>query len=781
MKSAELYKIYNKKKSRECIYIYIMIAISLLISVSVSIAIPQINHSVKDNIDKNAKLRNGSDIKICADVINDALLEKIDELDKSGLINELHTYNVMSSSIKRNGYNVFTTLMEGDYNLGDHEIIISSYTADTLKINTGDVINLSGEEYKVVSIDEQPSGVTEQAEQMGYCKVCNPKINSLSSSGAVFLLSTDKPAIVFKEINDVDGDFKCTTIEDQKKELNDQLNTNTLAMNMLNTMCIIMSLIAVFSSVFMIINQRKQDISVMKCLSIKTKLIRKALRSEIKRIVVLPVLAGVLLSPIISAFLLSKKHIEYSIDVPDIIIGAIFLGFMYFLFINLITLVISAIDPIAFLRDTKQSFSLDKFRIIILSFVYLILFLFVYAVFYIGNSNAFVGSIIIIFSLIAFYFISKAILRIVSVFRYMGKTAKYTFGRMKKSSSVTALLVVNLALMGWFIMFGFTFEKVSSASLHNDLEKKLDYCYILAAKDEQSDLVAEKIRNNNVKFTRLHRTTGYITLNDKVIRSEIGIIDGKDNAVSFNITEGKKVYELSNNEVIVSEEYANEHGIENGDNIIFCLLNMDDRSTEKITVNVAGLYQAGTINQYTMIATKVDGILGKDSDVFLVDADDLTFMDNIDENDAIVADVSMLENALEAMVGDYIFYFKNMCFICLIAVFIFIINMIFIEYYNNKEIVIIKALGISRKFLFRSAYLKQLIINVMGFVSALGLYYVVVNVLLKSMINTKPKLTPGVFIIPMVVFAGLCILCSLAERIFIKNNCTKYEMLREKD
>ena len=77
-----------------------MIAISLLISVSVSIAIPQINHSVKDNIDKNAKLRNGSDIKICADVINDALLERLDELDKSGLINELHIYNVMSSSIK---------------------------------------------------------------------------------------------------------------------------------------------------------------------------------------------------------------------------------------------------------------------------------------------------------------------------------------------------------------------------------------------------------------------------------------------------------------------------------------------------------------------------------------------------------------------------------------------------------------------------------------------------------------------------------------------------------
>lgn len=781
MKFAELYKLYNRKKSKECILIYIMIAISLIISVALSIAIPQIDHSIKNNIDKNAELINGGDIKISANVLNDELTYKINELEEKGIISEINFYDVISSSIKYDGYNIYTTIMKGDYDIADNETIISSYTADDIGINIGDIINVSGKEYKVKSIEEQPCGVTEQAEKMGYCKISNKTVNGLSSYGSVFIINTKEIEKVAEEIKKTEGDFKCTTIEDQKESLKEQLNTNTLAMNMLNTMCIIMTLIAVVSSIFMIINQRKQDISIMKCLSIKTKIIKRSMRYEVKRFLVIPVIIGSLSSIVIANYLLKIKHIEYNIEWNEIIFGALFFLIMYFLFINIITLMISSIDPIAFLRDTKQILSLNKLKIYFFSIIYLILFMFAYAVFYVGNTNAFKGSIIIFFALIAFFIITKLFLAIISIFKHFGKNVKYTFERMKRSSSVTAILIVNLLLIGWFTMFGFTFDKISSSSLHKDLKNKLDYNYIMADSGNGSENTAEYLRKKDIKFTRLHRSVGYITKDENIVRAEIGLIDQIDNKVKFNITDGKKAEELSEGEVLVSEEFADSNEIKTGDTIKFYTQDNSLKKNKEVLVKVSGLYKAGNINQYTMIASDVNSILGKDSVIFLISADNMDFIKGYSNDDIIIADLSVVENALEAYLKDYIFYFKNMCFISMFAVLIFIVNMIFIEYYSNKEIVIIKALGLNKKFLYKSAYLKQFIVNVIGFLSSLGLYYLVLKVLLGSMISSSPEFNGEILTIPILIFAGIFILCSLSERIFINNNCTKYEMLREKD
>lgn len=781
MKSAELFKIYNRKKYKECLLIYIMIAVSLIISVSVSIAIPQIDHSIKDNIDKSAALKNGGDIKISANVVNYELSEKVEELEKSGEIKSSDIYEVLNSSIRHGQYNVYTTLIKGDYELAENEIIISSYTAKDIGVKVGDVINVSGENYKVADIEEQPIGVTSQAEEMGYCKVSNPDASGFSAAGAIFIISTDESSKVVEEFKTINGDFECTTIEDQKDSLKEQLNTNTLAMNMLNTMCIIMSLIAVFSSVFMIINQRKQDISIMKCLSIKTKVVKKALRLEIKSILVLPVIAGAVLSVLIAEYLLGMKRIAYIFEISDIIVGALFFLIMYFLFVDIITLVISSIDPIAFLRDSKQNFSSDRIKIVIISFIYLLISMFVYGIFYVGNSNAFVGSIIIIFVLILFFALVKILLSLLSILKFLGKITKYTLGRIGKNSSVTAMLILNLSLMGWFIMFGFTFDKVSSVSLQKNIEKKINYSYLLATKEDQSDNITDALRKKNIRFTRLDRSMGYIVVEDNVVRSEIGIIDSTNNGVKFNISDGKHAEELIDGEVLVSAEFAEKNDIIVGDRLNFYSQGNAENNTKETIVIVAGIYQSGNINDYTMVASEVNGLADNNSVLFLICADNLDFMEGDISKDTIVADISMVEDALESLVSDYIFYFKNMCLICIVAVFIFIINMMFIEYYDNKEIVVIKAFGLSRKFLYRSMYLKQIIVNVIGFVLALELYDIVINVLLSSMLETSPQLTTEVFIIPLVVFISLCIVCIISEQTLINKNCTKYEMLREKD
>jgi predicted lysophospholipase L1 biosynthesis ABC-type transport system permease subunit len=353
---------------------------------------------------------------------------------------------------------------------------------------------------------------------------------------------------------------------------------------------------------------------------------------------------------------------------------------------------------------------------------------------------------------------------------------------MKKNSSVTAILVVNLVLMGWFMMFGFNFDKVSSTSVKNDIKNKIDYSYLLVTNGDEIEATADAFRNDNIKFTVLHRSVGYVNNNDNIVSAEIGLIDKTDNKVVFNVSDGKSEEELQEGEVLVSTDFAEKNKIIIGDNVKFYIPDSSTNKTKEINVKAVGLYEAGNINPQTMVASEISDIAEINSDIFLISADNLDFMNNDKiSKDVTVADISMVEDALEAMVGDYMFYFKNMCFICMVAVLIFILNMIFIEYYSNKEIVIIKAMGLSSKFLYKASYVKQVIVNVLGFASALGLYYIIVKFLLNSMMKAKPHLTIDVFIVPIIVFATIGILCSIVEHISITKNCTKYDMLREKE
>lgn len=360
MKWFDLFKKYQIKKIRESKFSYLVITVSLVISTMIAIAIPLINQSTLLDIEKKAKLINGADIKVeTGNIVSKKFVDKINELKRDGIIT-VNVNNVYEQSTKYKRNYILYYLISGDYGINDN-IIVCKNLADKLGLKINNKLNISGKNYTISKIEQSAYGVDQQSGMIGYCKISDKNVTDTNIlSNCVYLINTKNPGEIKNLLSDADGSYNYTTVNDQRKKLLDKLNISLMALGTINTISIIMTIIAVASSILMIILQRKRDIAIMKCLSIYTKEIKKSLRLKIKLMVVVPIIIGAFFSRIVAAYLLSKQEIQLCNDISPVIKGTLFFIIVYFLFINVATLNISNISALSFFRNSQDGFDFSK-------------------------------------------------------------------------------------------------------------------------------------------------------------------------------------------------------------------------------------------------------------------------------------------------------------------------------------------------------------------------------------------------------------------------------------
>lgn len=161
--------IYDNK----CISFFLFL--SIVIAISISLSIPQIQISVEKYWHQNAYKMNGADLKIEMKYPIEEFDEKIEDLKKDTKIDKSKVYN---TTIKKDNKEVYGDLIVGDYLIKENEAILSKNLSNALNAIEGSYIYLGDKKYTVAEIEQMPTGVGEQAEEMGYIKVSDIGNNS---------------------------------------------------------------------------------------------------------------------------------------------------------------------------------------------------------------------------------------------------------------------------------------------------------------------------------------------------------------------------------------------------------------------------------------------------------------------------------------------------------------------------------------------------------------------------------------------------------------------------
>ena len=780
MRWYELFKVYQRKIMNKSLIFYSIIAVSLMISVAFSIAIPQLVDSTEQYIYDNALAMNGADLKVVAGSYSEEFNHQIEELRNNGKIESGKLYEQCTTTLNYDKNRLFCSVICGEYDISSDEVIIYKDLAETLRLKVNDKISILGKEYRICEIQEDAVGVDKSSEIFGYCKISD-RNTEFVSSGYIYLIETQSTEYVKDVLYNLESNYTYTTFEEQKDSMIKDMNTNLMALNMLNTMCILMALISVISAIFMIIKQRSQDIAVLKCLSINKKAIRKAFNFEVRSVLMIPLVLGAALSIPITKLLLRNSGITYTLDWNFIIGGVVFFAIVYCLFVNVITWSISNINPIDYLRGNAGSFSFSTIKVVIKCVVYLLIALFTYAVFYVGKSDMFSSSIAILALVLVFYIITRVIIKLVSVVRPGTGFVNYAIRSMRSNASSNALFVINLVILGWFILFGFAFESISEESYKNNLSGELAYNYMASCSGDDMKNVEASLNVESVTdYMVLERYLGNAVIKDadgtyQTVDATLASVSIDNYTLPYGIIEGKDIIDCESNEVLVSKKFAATNNVSISDEIGFSFAGDSEQSK---VYYVGGIYEAGNVNDAFIIVREEVSDGEYHLPLVLIKADSDDFMEAL-TNTSIV-NVDFAGKMLANLIGDYLIYFKYMCVICVISTLFLIINMTFIKYNNNKEIVIVDALGIPKTFQYKSLIFRNVLLLIVAFGITILFFGVTMKLVMRLFLDVEAVSVLGDTVVPLILVGIIGCSQTVIEFLFVKYKSKEYDLLREK-
>jgi putative ABC transport system permease protein len=780
MKWFDLFKYYQLKKIKESKFSYFVIIVSLIISTMVAIAIPLINQSVINNIDVRAKLIIGADLKVeTGSIISKRLADKIDQLKDNNKIT-VSTVDIYQETAKYKKNNVLYYLASGNYDLGD-KIIVSKSLANQLEIKVNDKFKIADNNYIVSNIEQDAYGIDQQSGLIGYIKISNKNvIKSSSISSRVYLINTSNPTQIKTTLSSLEGSYRYTTVNDEKKELLDNLKISLMALGAINTISILMTIMAVISSIFMIITQRKCDMAIMKCLSIYTKEIKRSLRFEIKLIVIFPIIIGATLSRFLASYLLSTQGMQFNTNNSPIIVGSLFFIIVYFLFINAATLNITNINALSFFRNSKDGFTSSKTKLIIISGLYFIGIMFVYSIFYLQQSETIVSSFAIIILALIFFLFTIIILKLLTLFKVKNNSLiNYTNNSLAANIPSFALNIISSALLVWLILFGFTFERTMGDSYTKSVENTLGYNYMMISSSNEKDVVTDLSENKSVTaYTVVYKNSGIIkNKNQSLEQISLGNIATKSSNVSFKIIQGKQLKDCNDNEILVSKNFITQYKLKLNDKVQAILGNsqyFDTSSNSYTEYIISGIYDSAGINDNLLLhnSTDTNGHL-----MYLVNDTSDNLLNSMDEVTAV--NISILGTGIQNVVAQYLVYFKLLCLICILTSLFFCLNMLYMRYYDYTDVIIGQAIGLTRKFFFKSAIIKNVLSIIISGALAFCIYILTASQVLK-LLNIKMVISPNMLILPLICILLFYLFNYFTEIHFIKKRSTDYEVLRER-
>lgn len=771
MKWIDIFRSYSIHKMKKNKIVGCFVIISLALTVSISLAIPQVNYSLDKNWKEQAYDQNGGDLKVEMNFesakFNEAL-DKINEIEEKKEIFEF------GSTIERANKQTFSDILVGEYNLKSDEIILSNNVANVLRASIGDDVEILGEKYNVKDIESKIKSVGKQGEEMGYVKVSKLNIDPNKVDRKLILINSNNIEEVTEELKKAEDKFTYTTVSDIEEQIDKKVSANTMALSILNTMSIIMTIVSLMSSIFLLITTSSKEIAIMKITAIDCKKIKRAFQFQFYCYVIPAVIVGVILSMPLTRFILKMDNIIYKINknnINQMIIGAILFIIIYMVYIIIGTDLIKKIDPLAIIKVSEEK--IKRKKIIILSILFTAVSLILYAI-YVRSVYVIKGSFIIIALIFFFLIISYAFLFLVTAIKPKKIIRKYYILHIKQKRNSIILTILSLSFTILFFLIGFTLSKTIEDSFDQGLQSKIRYNYMLVAKD--LDSIESKLLQNDEtgKYTKLYQDNGLLYYNNEIDRTvKLCGIDSNEYEVKFKILKGSDLFEDNKSDILISSKLADDLNLVVNDSINIIIKGID------YDYKIKGIYEAGEINTNDILIQKEFLPTEHENILYLASIKSNQIVDEL--TDVGIVDVQSIGSSLEKSISNALGIFKVLCFICIISSIIFNINIIYMNSIEDfRNFVLIRALSIGKGVLYKNIITEMIIILIMTFIMSLGIYLGILKFAMKMMFGANVLLTAKMIMAPILISLIVIIVIFLIP-VRLVNKSSSFDELKELD
>ena len=754
--------IYDNK----CISFFLFL--SIVIAISISLSIPQIQISVEKHWHQNAYKMNGADLKIEMKYPIEEFDEKIEDLKKDTKIDKSKVYN---TTIKKDNKEVYGDLIVGDYLIKENEAIVSKNLSNALNAIEGSYIYLGDKKYTVAEIEQMPTGVGEQAEEMGYIKVSDIGNNSQKPYSELLFINSSNYKNIEKDLKKIAANYSYSTVLDVEKTLLERNSTNMLALNVLNTISIIMTVISIFSSSILLISKYRRDIAVMQLVSINVKEIRKIFQHQFKKILYLAIMIGAFISIVMSRMIIYNNDIIYHCTqqmILKLLLGILFFAVVYDVYIYIACTVICKIKPMKIIRGENQK---KIYRGLIIEVtIFTLIVLLMYSV-YVGENNIFAGSVLVLCMVVVFLSVVFILLKFMKAFCWIDKIYKYTIYNLEEHIHSTVIIILSMSFTILFFLIGFTMSSIVANSYGKELKSNINYNYMLTTDNEEKiDKVLKQTENTGM-YTKLNMKSGIFYLDSKP-KDKIMLcaVERDKYNVKYNIVKGEDIFEGDLNKIIVSDEFAKKQKIDINDKILIG----DDKA--KLLYTVKGIYRSGGMNVNHILLAEKETSVKEYGTMYLAKIVKSGIIEKLD-GVQIVA-LNNIAGALEKELNNILGIFKSMCGICIILSLLFNINLVYIDLLEQKKnFTIMRGIAISKKQLRRHLFMKMLIILGFTLFLSVGNYCTLIYYAMRFMFNARNTITIEMILIPVGIAILMIGLVFVIPLITIKN-FNNYDELR---
>ena len=802
MNWVKVFREYNLKQLKSSLLLHICVVISVLLAVATAISIPRVTNSIESSYQKKAVKINGADVTIQTSGENFKLCEYLNSKGKG--IKSYTVGKAQNGSIKRSqkGSKAFYTdvisvaisrtntgegadervnestdekknivTVSGFDNLKENEIIISSYLAEKLNLSKNDTIKLLDKKKKIVDIEDLPYGASSQGKQLGYVKA---NIELTNPYAYIYYINLDNPDKADKFLsklkselkNDMSQDTTYSTAKSVVKENNKKQENSLVIVSLANTTCFIFTLFTTLSCGYMLLSKRKKDHAIMQLNGIRKKIIRNALFFELLFPILIACVLGGIFSTTLEKLMLAINGLgsikSQSIFSPLTFMGVVFFFAVYVVYVRILTLSIIKSNPYYVIKEIPEKRTIPLVRYV----VFTLITFFVYAI-YVGTDSVFVSSIILILVLLVCLLVCFALVKLICAFKNISKTTLYVFKKLSKRAVAYALVMLAFVFMNVFMMLGYNLPKELSNSYNSQLKKDLPFNYIamvkMSDKDDQTSL-EEQIEH----FSKIRIRNGIMCKSEKNnLKSDVtvGWVKNTEYYYKYSIKKGQQIDKLKKNEIVISDVFAEKNKLKLNDTLDLTLSlgeNVQGNGSKNrqaiMKVKVAGIYVCQNINPNLILCNEKNSNLNVENQIiaasdyyqYLLKRESVSSIKNV-ENTLFIG-VNNIVDAMLGLLDGYVNMLKILGLICIFVALIFSINVFMIFTKNDeKEQIIVRAIGMKKKFLQQACILETIVYVVITFLLSFGLYTSIEGLLSVALFKQAGKVS---------IVNALIILCS---------------------
>ncbi|HDK7155465.1 TPA: ABC transporter permease [Clostridium botulinum] len=756
MKWFDVFKLYNLKKLKSEKVILIFTALSIFVTTLISLLVPQIMKNTKEIMDNSIRQLNGGTLRVQVQYPSKKFNDKIASLKKEGYkvtVQELTNGYYKNS----NGKKTIGRLISGKFNIGKDEIILYKSIANNIKAKVGDKIEIEYPEigsksYVVKKIENMPYGVDNDSKILGYGKISSDKNIEIRNQGLVLINGGDGEKLK-ERLKNIENGYEYSSLEDKNKSVQSDVDKEIMAYTVITEMAYILSIITIITTTVMILLRRKKDFAILKMLSIRGKSLKKSMVLELSLTIIIPVILAALcsfkLSTVILAFNKTNELISASEKVVIIFKGVVFNCVLFFLFLNIALMMLKNIEPLSIVRQDENKLKKIRKKIFISSVILVPILLFAYSL-YLGRLAAFAGGCFILLFIGIFLLITLCILKLITLIPFKNNVFIYGFKNIQKNFMSFTMILLSITITIVFLLIGFTLDNTIKYSMNKTMKNSLPYNYILLQKSGRD--LEKNLKNNDYvnKYSKFYNISAKVTnsnIKSKAIR--IAEIKKEDYKAQYKIIEGKDIFQGSKDQIIISDKYKKTNNLKLGD-----FINVESLAGN-FKYKIKGIYDGGEFNSQTILK-EYSGI-GEESISYIIKSNSDKWMDGI--KDSYVVSVDYLSNSISSMLNKSLDIFKYLCFLCIFSSVLFNMNIVYMNYIENKkDETIIIALGIGKGFCMKYQLFKLLLLVATSTIMSFGIYVLVLKTALRLFLNSDIYISFSYLLASMVISTVLSII-----------------------